>query len=792
MRHVEKLAIAILLWTWALGTASAQSSECPTGNLLHRKSPVVWEGVNDTQRITDQSADAEGAFWNTTLTSQMLSSASSIIYRLDRPTRLRGLVLQGDGNDTYAVSTSMDGRSFQFLWEAVPVEGHGMRTRSVKDIDVLAQFIKVHDPEGDESYSISEFAAYCQLPAEFPPKFAFGKIPPKVHSPLAEVAKKLGLSKLAIERADVAWERLSIAGFKIAIGILAILGFGLLLRLSQQREERIRRRQLVTAVFFSALALGFALYRAHGIYVAAGTTLALIALGTYGFLKLNMRRLSIHGERLALICFALAGAYGWTSFLDFHGGGHPLHMHEAFHYHLGPKYFKENGYTRLYECAALAEAEGGRQHLVERRKLRSLEDYTLYRGPKALKDPSMCKSHFTDARWQEFKKDVDYFKRHFHLGHWQNVLFADHGYNATPVWNLFGSLITKNVEVSDAWMRYLAMIDPILYLASFALMLWAFGLRTMSLAMVIWGIGFPWDFYYNGGAFARVPWLFTAVAGLCFLKKEKGVWGGACLALSVLLLWFPAAFVLGIVIKLGHSLWKRRRLSKLEQRVVIGALACSAVLLPWAAYEAGGANAYKEQLKKVAMHSATPFTNHMGIRTVFAWHPQRTAARLYDSRLSDPYDRYQVMRVATFKSRIVFYWITILAAMAVFAWVVTRRPLWVGVALGPLIVYLFFEPACYYYSFILLSVPIAIRRADGAEILITASLLTQIVRVVIGGSDQGYAACALIVGAALFYMLALAASRHFRFSDLEDETEPVHPGKPEEKSMANNAQSLAV
>src|SRR5689334_3866797 len=33
------------------------------------------------------------------------------------------------------------------------------------------------------------------------------------------------------------------------------------------------------------------------------------------------------------------------------------HRHEFFHYYLGSKYSKELSYTRLYECAAVAEVE---------------------------------------------------------------------------------------------------------------------------------------------------------------------------------------------------------------------------------------------------------------------------------------------------------------------------------------------------------------------------------------------------------------------------------------------------
>ena len=48
------------------------------------------------------------------------------------------------------------------------------------------------------------------------------------------------------------------------------------------------------------------------------------------------------------------------------------HRHEFYHYYLGSKYFKEIGYTDLYECTAVAEVELGRGAAVAKRDLRDL------------------------------------------------------------------------------------------------------------------------------------------------------------------------------------------------------------------------------------------------------------------------------------------------------------------------------------------------------------------------------------------------------------------------------------
>ena len=48
------------------------------------------------------------------------------------------------------------------------------------------------------------------------------------------------------------------------------------------------------------------------------------------------------------------------------------HRHEFYHYYLGSKFFREVGYTRLYECTAIAEIELGRAANVRKRDIRDI------------------------------------------------------------------------------------------------------------------------------------------------------------------------------------------------------------------------------------------------------------------------------------------------------------------------------------------------------------------------------------------------------------------------------------
>ena len=87
------------------------------------------------------------------------------------------------------------------------------------------------------------------------------------------------------------------------------------------------------------------------------------------------------------------------------------HRHEFYHYYLGSKYFKEVGYKRLYECTAVAEIDNGRRSSIERRQIRDLSVNLIkqMKDTYVLDKPEQCKKHFTPARWEAFRKDVDWF-----------------------------------------------------------------------------------------------------------------------------------------------------------------------------------------------------------------------------------------------------------------------------------------------------------------------------------------------------------------------------------------------
>jgi hypothetical protein len=331
-------------------------------------------------------------------------------------------------------------------------------------------------------------------------------------------------------------------------------------------------------------ALSFALGMTWGAFVGIG-----VACGGAGAAALL--RSQRPGETtvrwldwLALLPLVAASPLVWTHFGQFHGNGQLIQVHDTFHYYMGSKYIREIGYTNLYHCAAVAEWEEGYARQLELRRIRDLRTNRLVPSRSMTSRPEICHEAFSAERWAAFRQDLRMFRALLGPRAWGDV-FRDHGYNASPLWSLIGHLLSnadwrhsiRDVPAaasadpdarrhphlatgSSAFLRdlnafrrrltSLALIDPVLCAGAFLMLGWAFGLRAMALATVVWAVGYPWSYAWIGGAFGRMFWLFSAVAAVCFLKKERHLLAGIGLSCSFLFRVFPAMLFTGVGLNL--------------------------------------------------------------------------------------------------------------------------------------------------------------------------------------------------------------------------------------------------
>jgi spermidine synthase len=158
----------------AAPAAAAAPAACGTENLLAGKLPSQQrELVGSPALVTDGAVVADGAQWDGPAGVRLEGAAGSITYDLGKPTSVSAIHLQADANDSYRITGSLDGQSgtFKQLIQAPNVvdRGHGMRSRSLQFAPETVRYIRVGEAEGDNAFSISEFAAYCKAPSPFPP-----------------------------------------------------------------------------------------------------------------------------------------------------------------------------------------------------------------------------------------------------------------------------------------------------------------------------------------------------------------------------------------------------------------------------------------------------------------------------------------------------------------------------------------------------------------------------------------------------------------------------------------------
>lgn len=179
-RLAAALILSALLAAPAVLAQKAQGPECPEGNLLAFRQPVGVRAVGGIERATDERVAPEGAPWSSPPAVVIEGAFGSITWDLGAPREVQGLLLQGDANDRFPVSGSLDGRAFAPLGEIAALSDvAGLRTRTEIFPNAPAvRYLRLDPPDGDSFTSVAEVAAYCAIPKPWPPIFAVEPVPP--------------------------------------------------------------------------------------------------------------------------------------------------------------------------------------------------------------------------------------------------------------------------------------------------------------------------------------------------------------------------------------------------------------------------------------------------------------------------------------------------------------------------------------------------------------------------------------------------------------------------------------
>lgn len=486
-----------------------------------------------------------------------------------------------------------------------------------------------------------------------------------------------------------------------------------------------------------------------------------------------------------LILVAVLSTGAWWNFGRFHFNPF-IHYYEFYHYYLGAKYAPELGYTRLYDCTVAAEDEYA--HLgpaLERLRIRDLTNNELGTSAMALAHPERCKEHFSPERWQAFMVDSDFFRRASSWQFWSHAL-EDNGYNATPVWRIAAGMLANGNSLSDQTLYDLALLDPILLACMGFVLWWAFGWQTLCVALIFFGTNYPARYFWTGGGFLRMDWLFATVASICLMKKGRPFGAGVAIAVATLLRVFPGLLLGAFVVKLAVQSWRAKKIAvtPAQRRFIFGGLAAVALLVPIATWYGGGIDCWRGFVENSKKHVSTPLTNNMGWRTVIAYSRETRAQIDRDIRDFDPFHKWKHDQNENFRAGRIVWLAGIVGFLALLGLAVPRHDDWVALTLGVGLILFSAQLTSYYFIVMLAYATLwPVLRWSGCALAVVCAASCWISAHWLGWDDERYVAISLLY---LVFILGVTAAMT-RFSSEAPAPSPQKSGTGKRNSRRRGA-----
>ncbi|MCU0304821.1 MAG: hypothetical protein MUC56_12265 [Thermoanaerobaculales bacterium] len=402
------------------------------------------------------------------------------------------------------------------------------------------------------------------------------------------------------------------------------------------------------------------------------------------------------GQLLGVMAVVAVVAY--TNFGHFHGVS-MVHHWEQFHYFLGSKYFPEVGYDGIYVASLAAERELGLGHAPQpiMRDLRTNEVVPIR---SLVNHMTEVRARFSDERWRLFSADVRYFLERNQYGYITSIR-RDHGYNPTPTWTFSARLFSAWPAASDRSLTALAWIDTALVGLMFIAIFRSFGTRVGCLAVIVFGLGYPWRWDWVGGAFLRQDWLAAVGVAVCLLKRGRFALAGGLIAYACMVRVFPGGFLVGpAVVFVRHlvdgrpTAWFRR----LATGFVVGVLLCLAA----GSLVGRGPSAWLDFKWNLGKHHGTWLTNNVGLKNLMLYDRATVRREDVDFTLPEPWIRWQAKMNRLQDERRPLLLLASAAFLAVVAAASWRLEVWKAAILGMVVAFAAVVLTCYYWVMLLL------------------------------------------------------------------------------------------
>ena len=668
-------ALLVLLALFLCAFTGCKRESIPS--LIQGTSPSRIENVNHPERLTDGVRAPNGDNWDTASTSTFVTPKGVVEFDLGAVKTIAAAYVQGDNNDEYIFSGSVDGQAFNEFWVAPSTTNVGMQGRNTGALKVEARYVRVTARGGDNFYSIGEIQLFSDARGLTSGTVIAGNS--GLPAPDSIRGKGMMLVFAVAIWLFVSW-RYSPPYWVLLSALLPIwYGYGLYSEVAEVWPLQMREVAFMRGA--AAALAGVALLR-ELLFKRAFPAVRWTVMSTLGV-----------AAALSFLSFFNLGA---PQFRDYKAN-QPLFVHnfDMRVYYPVAKYFNELRYDGLYQAsvaAYVADDPNANLDSLANVELRDLKNHQITRVSEVRQQIEAIPKRFSDARWEAFKTDMRYFRQTMGVGDYLGSM-KDHGGNATPVWNAIAHLIFAGTTASNATLTLGAMLDPIMLMAAFFALYRSFGLRTSLMSIVIFGAN---DFYMFGsnwaGATLRHDWMVYLALGICALKVGRFTMGGVFLAMSAAIRAFPAFALVGVGIALAWEIWSYHRehgklpsysqlLSDYQPYVktIIGAAACVVFVVIFSSL-VFDPKAWVEWLHKVSILDRDPHVNDVSLRAAVAGvnHLQLIALG---------------QRAPLHITLIAFY--LVLVALAV-----RNKPLDQAAAITTMMIPVVFNPANYYAHFI--------------------------------------------------------------------------------------------
>jgi hypothetical protein len=331
---------------------------------------------------------------------------------------------------------------------------------------------------------------------------------------------------------------------------------------------------------------------------------------------------------------AVIAAMVYVNLGGFHTSGSFVHHWEHFHYFLGSKYFAELGYDGIY----LASLEAESITHPDRPKPRTVRDLRNNQiMPLSAMEDRMTevRARFSPERWQGFVEDNAYWLDENKPG-FTYLVRNDHGFNPPPTWVFAAQLFSHRLPANKAAWTLTGSLDLALLALMFVMVFRTFGSRIGCLSLIIFGLGYPWRYYWVGGAFLREDWLVATVIAVCMVKRERYMTAGALVAYATMVRLFPVLFLFGLGVCALRCLIKREPVLW-AFKVAGGFVLCVALCVGAGTLAGRGAKVWPEFYENITVHHESLLTNNVGLSNLLLYDTDILTRRYVDRRLPDPW-----------------------------------------------------------------------------------------------------------------------------------------------------------